>query len=321
MNKKLFYTIGFILALITFANNPANAIITIAQTNEPIKVSTEVTSEEKSDEERAIKRVSLRERLQRSPETQLNNFYKKFNKYSEKNNIKKLKEMYSDSYINNDGIDKATIFNMMDEASSAYKNVDYTTEIKSIKAAGNYATVEAVETAIGETTKSYPNLPGEGSVSSKIVYTDYLKKEAGKWKIIGTDIREEYVELKYGRAKLMTTEVSGPNCVPENSEYDVSVKINTTSEDFVVGSISNEKIKYPQDQPKDVLRTMKYDEISRILKANTDGYNEYATISLAISQAEVEPEAIVINMQGIAILMHRVNVISAKPVIKETTKE
>lgn len=319
MNKKLLYTIGTLLTLIAIANTPANAIVTIAQSNEPIKVSTEVT-EQKSEEEKIIKRVSLRERFQRTPDAQLNSFYKKYNKYSEKNNLEKLKTLYSDSYINNDGIDKKTVFKMMEEASLAYKNVDYTTEIKEIKANGNYATVEAIELAEGETAKEYPNLQGTGSVSSKVVYTDYLKKEAGKWKIISTDIREEDVALKYGRAKLMTTEVTGPNCVPAGSEYDISVKINTTSEDFVVGSITNEKIKYPQEQPKDVLKSMKYDEISRILNANTDGYNEYATISLAVSQAEIEPDAIVINMQGIAILMHRINVIASK-MNKETIKE
>ena len=322
MNKKFLYGICSILALITMANLPANAMIAIAQTNEPVKVSTEI-NDLKTDEEKAIKRVSLRERLQRAPEVQINNFYKKFNKYSEKNNFEKLKQLYSDSYVNNDGIKKDTVFTMMQEASTAYKNVNYETELKVIKVQGNYATVEAVETATGETTKSYHNLPGVGSVTSKVVYTDYLKKEAGKWKIISSDIRGESVALKYGRAKLMTTEVTGPTCVPAGSEYDVSVKINSTSEDFVVGSITNEKIKYPQDQPKDVLKAMKYDEISRILKANTEGYNEYATISLAISQAEVEPEAIVINMQGIAILMHRVNVVTPKEIApkEETIKE
>lgn len=311
MNKKLLYTIGTLLTLIVITNSQANAIVTIEQATEPIKVSTEAT-EPKTEEEKIIKRVSLREKFQRTPEAQLNSFYKKYNKYSEKNNIEKLRTLYSDSYISNDGLDKKTIFKMMEEASVAYKNVDYTTEIKEMKVYGNYATVEAIEIATGETTKSYPNLQGVGSVSSKIVYTDYLKKEAGKWKIVSTDIREEDVALKYGRAKLMTTEVTGPNCVPAGSEYDISVKINTTSEDFVVGSITNEKIKYPQEQPKDVLKSMKYDEISRILNANTEGYNEYATISLAISQAAVEPDAIVINMQGIAILMHRVNVTASK---------
>lgn len=322
MNKKFLYGICSILALITMANLPANAMIAIAQTNEPVKVSTEI-NDLKTDEEKVIKRVSLRERLQRAPEVQINNFYKKFNKYSEKNNFEKLKQLYSDSYVNNDGIKKDTVFTMMQEASTAYKNVNYETELKVIKVQGNYATVEAVETATGETAKSYHNLPGVGSVTSKVVYTDYLKKEAGKWKIISSDIRGESVALKYGRAKLMSTEVIGPTCVPAGSEYDVSVKINSTSEDFVVGSITNEKIKYPQDQPKDVLKAMKYDEISRILKANTDGYNEYATISLAISQAAVEPEAIVINMQGIAILMHRVNVVTPKEIApkEETIKE
>ena len=79
MNKKFLYGICSILALITIANAPANAMITIAQANEPVKVSTEVT-ELKTDEEKAIKRVSLRERLQRTPEAQINSFYKKCTK-------------------------------------------------------------------------------------------------------------------------------------------------------------------------------------------------------------------------------------------------
>ena len=51
MNKKFLYTLGALLTLIAISNTSANAIVTIAHTDEPIKVSTEV-SEQKTDEEK-----------------------------------------------------------------------------------------------------------------------------------------------------------------------------------------------------------------------------------------------------------------------------
>lgn len=320
MSKKIIFGICLLFSFFLFNSNNANAIVTLAQNNEEVKI--EVQKDDiDSVEEAAIRRVSLRDKLQREPETQIRSFYKKFNKYSESNNLSKLKEMYSDIYVNNDGHDKATVFKMMEEASSAYKNIKYNTELKNIEVNGMYAVIDAVETADGETVKEFPQVPGTGSISSKIQYTDYLRKENGKWKIIATEVFQEDVALKYGRAKIMTTEVSGPDCIPAGSEYEIGVKISSASEDLIVGSITNEKIKYPQEQPKDVLRAIKYDELTRILKANTDNYNEYATISLAISTANVEPDAVVINMQGIAILMHRVNVLNQKKIEVEVAKD
>ena len=77
---------------------------------------------------------------------------------------------------------------------------------------------------------------------------------------------------------------------------------------FIVGSISNEPIVLPQVINKEVFRSVKNETLTRVLKANTDGNNEYATASIAITRAQVEPNSVVINMTGMAFVMKRVNV-------------
>jgi hypothetical protein len=79
---------------------------------------------------------------------------------------------------------------------------------------------------------------------------------------------------------------------------------------FIVGSIVNEEIVFPQQSNKDVFRSIKYDELARILTANKNNNNEYATASVALTRAQVEPASIVLNMTGIAFVMKRVNVLS-----------
>ena len=59
--------------------------------------------------------------------------------------------------------------------------------------------------------------------------------------------------------------------------------------------------------------------MSRIIKANTLNNNEYATISVAITKADLEPNSVVIKMTGAAILMNRVNVLKATNTVKSAT--
>ena len=187
------------------------------------------------------------------------------------------------------------------------------------------------ETATGETKRSIDKFEGTGTIESEMYYINYLRKENGEWKLLATDVRSENVSIKYGEAKNMEAEVSSPECVSAGSEYEVSVKTKTglakipvEEEDgielesvspdglFIVGSITNEQIKYPQEQNNDVLRALKSEELSRILKANKNGYNEYATISLGITRAHLDPPSVVIKMTGMAVIMSRVNIMPIK---------
>jgi len=316
MNKRIIFSLILTLSIILSNVNQSFAASVIPKKDANVAVTVEA-SEPDTDENDIIKKVLLREKFRRSPEAQITNFFKKYNKYSSSNNIEKLKEMYADNYINNDGFDKNTIFKMMEMSASSYKNVKYNTEILNIKTDGNYATVKAHETATGETDKIIEKVNDNGTIFSDIYYIDYLEKKNNKWEITATDIISEKVELKYGEAKKMTVDISAPDSVPQGGEYEVSIKAQTPDGVFVVGSIVNEPIIFPQVQTKDVFRSIKREELARILTANKDNNNEYATVSVALTRAMVEPPSVVLNMTGMAFIMKRINVLSVNKNLKK----
>ncbi len=313
--KKVY--VIYAAAVMLMFQNYALAITPVQKDGDKVNVSVE-ENQDTNKELSIIKRVSLKNKLHRSSEAQIQSFIKKFNKYSEKNELEKLKLLYSDSYVNSDGFDKKTIFLLMEEASDLYKDVKYTSEILDIKTNGNNATVKIHENAVGETTKVMERFNDNGTVSSDLYYTNYLRKENGKWRILAGELNSEIVTLKYGEAKKMDMTINAPQAISEGSEYEVAVKLNSPDGVFMVGSITNDEIRYPQVQNDDVLRGVKSDELTRILKANKDGYNEYATASIGITRATVEPPSVVINMTGMAVIMQRVNIL---PVKNSTVKE
>lgn len=315
MNKKLIYILGVFFAFVFISADCTFAINTVAPKTEKISVEANVNDFE-NDESDIIKKISFRNKFKRSLNAQIESFYKKYNRYSEKNDIKKLREMYSDVFVNNDGFDKETLFKMMQEASDAYKNVTYETELLNIDVNDLYAVVTAKETAKGETVKKAGKLDDYGFVNSELVYKNYLRKEGGKWKITAAEIISETISLKYGEAKKTNIKMYAPQVIPAGSKYDASVRIEAPEGCFVVGSIVNEQIKYPQVDAKDVLRAVKSTELARVLSANTENHNEYATISLGITRPRVELPSVVIDMTGMAIVMSRVNVLPKNNLIK-----
>ncbi len=317
MLKKNIYPAVLTLVLIfCFSSQSYAHTSSIPQKDTNVTVSVESDENIDCEETDIIKRISLRDRFQKSPEAQIRNFFKRYNRYSERNNIEKLKDMYADDYVNNDGFNKNTVFELIQMASDAYKDVSYTTQIDSIKVTGNYATVKAHETAKGTTSKKVDRINDYGQIISDIYYTDYLKKEGNKWQITATVVTSEYVSLTYGEAKNMVIELSAPEAVPEGSEYEVCVKTISPDGAFVVGSIVNDQIVFPQVDTKDVFRSVKSDELARILTSNKEKNNEYATVSLAITRAQIEPSSVILNMTGMAFVMKRVNVIKINENVK-----
>ena len=314
MNKKIIYSFVLFISMFFLSSNLSFAITSLPKDTEKISVSVDV-EDMKTKEKNLIQTIGLRDKFKRSPEAQIQSFFKKYTKYSEKNEFEKLKELYSDIYTNNDGFDKNTLFKVMQQASAAYKNVDYNTEILSIDVSGPYAVVKIHETATGETSEKAAQINDFGFITSDLYFTNHLRKEDGNWKIIASNIESEKVALKYGEARNMDVVVQAPQYIPQDSEYEVSVRVKSPDGVLVVGSIVNEPIKFPQEQAKDVLRAVKYEELARILKSNSNKYNEYAAVSLGLTRPRIEPPAVVIDMTGMAIVMSRVNVISNNPSI------
>lgn len=297
----------FVTLLMIIINVPVQAIP--AGADKAAKASVSINADQiKDDEAEVIKKFSFKDKFQRNPQAQIKSFYKDFNKYSEKNDIEKLKNMYSDSYINNDGFDKTIIFEMMTKAQDAYKDIEYTTTIENISVGGNYAVADIHEFAIGSTSNKQEEIDDYGLVCSDLYYTDYLKKEGNKWKITATNVKSEKVVLKYGETKSMPIEITAPTLVPAGNEYDVKVTTDSPNGVLVIGSIVNEQIVYPQVQKKDLFKSVKSGVLERVLKANTENHNEYAAVTIGVTRASIEPPQVVFNMTGMAFLMTRVNV-------------
>ncbi len=315
MNKKYFFPL--LIGLLTIINlkADANTITPVpAETSlkETVRVEAENNDIQKPKEKSIIEKISLKNKFQKTPESQIEDFVKKYNRYSQKNEIEKLKELYDENYVNNDGFDKNTVFKLMQMAQNAYDEVDYETVIEKIEVNGNYATVTAKETANGITTKTINSIEDKGSIYSEVYYTNYLKKEGNKWKILSTEVKSEIVILKYGEAKNMEFQITAPDYISSDAEYEITARTEAPPESFIVGSIINEPIVFPVTQNNDVYRAVKSDEIARVVKSNSDNNNEYATVTLAVTRAMLEPPTVVINMTGMAFIMKRVNVIKKK---------
>ncbi len=321
MSKKLFLNILCLLAVISSVNCDVLAVPQEIKKAETVTI--QINSSDLKDEESDfIKKFSLRNKLQRSPQTQIKNFYKKFNKYSDNNEIEKLKELYSDDYVNNDGFNKSTIFEMILKAQDVYKDVENTMTLDSIVTDGKYAAVDVHEFSIGTTAKKQKSVGDYGLVSSDLYYTDYLEKKGNKWQITSSNVKSEKVALKYGEAKNMPIEISAPLYVPENSEYEVKITTQPPNGVMVIGSIVNENIVYPQVTEKDIFKSVKSGVIERILKSNKNNTNEYAAVTIGLTRATIEPPEVVFTMTGMAFVMSRINVLhkNSSDVIEKENK-
>ena len=305
--KYVYFVLTVLIFCIGYQSSFAAPITTKVNVQKEIILDEECN---KNTESELIKRVSLRNKFQKSPQSQVESFLKKYIDYSEKNDLKKLKELYSDTYVNNDGFDKHTIFEMMESVSMVYTDMKYDTNIEKIEIDGNYAKVKIHEKACAQTNTQPSNrINDKGIVVSDINYIDYLIKEGNKWKIQSTYMLSEEVTMKYGEAKNMDIKITSPETVGAGIPYEVSVCANNPDGSFALGSIVNEPIIYPQKDSIDSFRAVKNEKISRILTSNKNNNNEYVTVSIALTRAEVEPTAININMTGMALAMKRVNVL------------
>ncbi len=308
MNNRKFRDLLLVLFIIFILPNESFALTPIPDNalKETIKVE---EGQFDTKEIGIIEKISLKNKFKKTPEKQIIDFFKNYDKYSSGNNTEKLRRMYDDNFVNNDGFNKDTIFKMMELSSDSYENVEYMTMLDKIKINGNYAAVDGHEIIKGDTVKAIKEFEDKGTINSEIYYTNYLRKDGNDWKIIATDVKSEVVSIKYGEAKNLKVEVSAPDYVAADTDYEVTVKAEALPESFLVGAIINEPIEFPVSQKNDVYRAIKSNELARVIKSNNKDENEYATVSVAVTRAMIEPPAVVINMTGMAFIMKRVNVL------------
>lgn len=250
------------------------------------------------------------------PKTQISKLFENYTKYSNRHNLKKVRSFYDEKYVNSDGFDLETYFELVSQTWDMYPDMEYESEVKNIVINGDYATVQTLERAKGNAKEPSEYLEDKGSISSSSEIIYYLKKAGNRWVILSDSALSEKTFLKYGDAKNVAFDVIAPGVAVAGTDYSVLFAADVPKDKILLGSITNEKITYPTERPKEVFRKLKEDGmLERFVTANTDGFNEQAVVAVGITKAEINEEMdMKLSVSGVAFLMTRVNVVQPKKI-------
>lgn len=237
--------------------------------------------------------------------------FKKHSKYANSQNMKKLDALYAENYHNFDGLSRKDFFNMIKETWTLYKDLNYTSEIKSVIINGAYADVEIVEIAKGKTKNLCDTTKKIGNITSQSTVIYNLQKFGKTWKITSDNVLREQTFLLYGEANNLAMTLNAPSQVVKGEKYTVAFDVNVPKGYFALASITNEDIIYPQKPPKEVFRNIKKDvALEREISANNNNHNEYAIASIGLTKPSMtEDDKLHIDVVGLGFLMNRVNVL------------
>ena len=187
-----------------------------------------------------------------------------------------LEALYADNYINADGFDKKIYFELVQKTWNLYPDIKYTMDIKDIKIIGNTAIAYVDEYAYASTTENVEETSIKGKLKSFSECIYYLEKVGDNWLITSDNIVDEKTSLTYGEANNLDVELIVPQLVNNNKEYTASLKIKVPDKNmFVIASIGQEQITYPQVNSEEVFRKLPESGIlERVFRANKNNFNE-----------------------------------------------
>ena len=250
----------------------------------------------------------------------IKNLFEKHTNYANTHDIKGLRTLYADNYMNSDGFNKSAYFKSIESTWQDCTDLTYKTKILSININGDYASVNVEETASGTVFESIETVPVTGEIHSKSQGIYHLTKINSRWYISAETAISDESSLLYGDASFMNIEIQAPSQVSSGEEYTATVKVDADKNTFIIGAIDKDPVTYPASVPKSELRALNKEQtLERVLSANTDNINEYAVASLAISKVEhneKNPDSYRIYMSGLACVMKRINVIPKNNFIK-----
>lgn len=248
-------------------------------------------------------------------EKEVRNFFKNQLLYTNTGNIEALKNMYTKNYINADGFDKETYFDLVQKTLKMYPDIKYAMDITKVSIIGNTAVVEIVETANASTVETINDSEITGYLKSYSNSIYYLEKSGDNWYITSDQIINERTTLTYGEANDLKMDLVVPQLVPANKPYTASLKLDTNDgRMIVIASIGQEKITYPQINSEESYRKLPESGIlERIFTANKDNLNEYTVASIGITRAKMaKNKDVKLLVTGLGYIITRTNVIPEK---------
>jgi hypothetical protein len=225
--------------------------------------------------------------------------------------IDKLKTLYSDNYVSNDGFDKSALFNLYQDTVKNHPDIKYDVYVTKITVDGDYATVRTVSKTKASTCEKSQITHDNGLLSIDMETMFYLKKIGQDWKITSEQTLAERTTLLYGDCKNADIKLCAPEMVEENSEYSAILKVSPKYAKNAMGSIKKELITYPAQNVEDIFKGFdNTGELERVFKSNDSHYNETIAASVAFaSQQSGRPNSLDFKISGLGILLQRVNIL------------
>lgn len=232
-------------------------------------------------------------------------------RYANSYDLAGLKSLYSDNYINTDGLNKDIYMDLIKKTWESYPDIKYSIEIKNIEADSEQAVAQVVENAIASTSAKSGILKERGILQSTSSSVYYFEKINNKWLITSDKILSEKTSLKYGVANDVKIDLIAPNQIPANTQYTATLDIQAPKDSLIIASIGKEEITYPQALAEEIFRKLPEDgSLERVFKSNNKNINEYAVASFGITKARIINQSeLKIYVTGLGFVMSRVNVI------------
>jgi len=244
-------------------------------------------------------------------------------KYANGYDIKGLESLYASNYINMDGLDRKIYFDLIKKTWDSYPDIVYKMDIKNIQINGDIAVVQVNEYATATTDSKSGIVNEKGLLQSVSNSVYYLEKINEEWLITSDRILFEKTFLRYGSAKYLDISLASPCQIPANTQYTSSLKIDCPADSFIIASIGQEKITYPQTTAEEVFRKLPESGIlERVFNSNKDNLNEYSVASFGITKAQIDKGTeIKVYITGLGFVMSRVNVIPKNDFVKVAENE
>jgi ketosteroid isomerase-like protein len=234
---------------------------------------------------------------------------------SNKHAIDAVMSHYAVNYLSGDHLNLQQVKQMIQETWKLYPDIQYDSKLTSLRIAGDWATVETVDTAhataLPDGTLTGPNKAKKGTLDSQSRGLLYLKRAGEHWEIVGDQTLYEQAAILYGDVKNLQLLLSAPDNVVSDQSYTAKLTVKVPANKLVIASIAKDPLVYPQRIPQEKFRSMSDEDtvLERVLQANKDNLNEMITVTVGLTEiTQEQDERPNIRLQGVATLVKRVNV-------------
>lgn len=223
--------------------------------------------------------------------------------------------MYSKNYLSADGFNFDIMNRLLKEAWKSYPGIKYHVKVNSVNTYDNITIADVTETARGYAKAENDNV-GEFVSTMQSIY--YLKPNGKSWIITGDYTVRENLVVSWGDAKLAKIDFDVPNQLQSGSEYTATLSVKQPDGVIAIGSITSDKITYPQHPSKEIYRKFSSEgKLERIMKTNSDAINEFVVATVGFTRPKVDSnQNLNINLTGYACVMERINVVPVNKFIE-----